>query len=1033
LWKEEGFMKNRLILKASAGTGKTYRLSLEYVASLCCGNDFKDILVMTFTKKATAEIKDRILKFLKQLKENGEEAKELRENILKLYPEIDFNQSKIEKIYEEVVQNRDKLRIYTIDAFTNLIFKKAIAPYLKIYSYEIIDEEENKKTIFKILDKLFTIKEDFAKFKEFLKDNTERDIDNYIDLIDKLLSHRWKIIVLGDKLNIKREPFQVKSNFNIMENLLEIVGSVAIEKKEPTEAFIAKRAKSYFLLESELEKEKFLLDKFKELLEGNIWDGRKITKKNKRVDDLNYLQEELRLNLAKTLFNEKIIPYEEKLLQVINRIYEIYDEIKFKEQRFTFSDISNYTFKYIRDKNLNFVDENGVTDDFFDIIDGKIKTIFIDEFQDTSILQWKILKDIIDKSENVICVGDEKQSIYGWRGGEKNLFENLEKIIGGEVENLNTCYRSEENVVRFYNKFFKTLSEKSEESSKKWEFLEVNPKNQNQKGHIEILTKDLLEDEEEKENISVIDKIIEKIQLDFNGVYEGIGILARQNKELDLIEKKLTEANIPFVVDSNVNVIESRGIKGIYYLIKYLVKNDYLSLLNFLRCDLVNISADSLKHLVKEREDIENWLLDYSSEIDLNDEEREVLEIVKELKDKYNANDGETYFLTYDILQKLGVTERFSSKGDISNLYSFYKIIKSYRYFDEFLSEFEDQKNSSKFKKIVLKDENSVNLMTIHKSKGLEFDTLFYYYNPKTSQNNIPKVIFYFTMDNKYEEAKEFLLTNTKFNYILKILSSEFGYLEENRIKEEHEEINNLYVALTRPKNNIYIALEKYDESKNKDGYNLDMINCEKEFRDREIIFTEVQSKDKNDKRETFELNLSTPEASYPKGEESIFKDREKIYSHSLQNEIKRLKGTVVHYFLENLIYATNEEIERAKKLTFAKFASNLGEKGIGEILSEKNIEYILNKKKDIFSKDWDKIYPEYEIYTEDETFRIDRLMIKEAKEGEKGCVYIVDYKTGEINEEQLANYKAIIENLLERLGKENEYEVITEFIEYKI
>lgn len=1025
-------MKNRLILKASAGTGKTYRLSLEYVASLCCGNDFKDILVMTFTKKATAEIKDRILKFLKQLKENGEEAKELRENILKLYPEIDFNQSKIEKIYEDIIQNRDKLRIYTIDAFTNLIFKKAIAPYLKIYSYEIIDEEENKKTIFRILDKLFTIKEDFAKFKEFLKDNAERDIDNYIELIDKLLSHRWKIIVLGDKLNIKREPFQVKSNFNIMDNLLEIVGSVATEKKEETKDFVAKKTKPYLLLESEIEKEKFLLENFKELVAGNIWNGNRIRSTHKVADDLNYLQEELRLNLAKTLFNEKIIPYEEKLLQVINRIYEIYDEIKFKEQRFTFSDISNYTFKYIRDKNLNFVDENGVTDDFFDIIDGKIKTIFIDEFQDTSILQWKILKDIIDKSENVICVGDEKQSIYGWRGGEKNLFENLEKIIDGRVENLNTCYRSEENVVRFYNKFFKTLSKKSEESSKKWEFLEVNPKNQNQKGHIEILTKDFLEDKEEGKNIGVIDKIIEKIQLDFNGVYEGIGILARQNKELDLIQKKLTEANIPFIVDSNVNVIESRGIKGIYHLIKYLVKNDYLSLLNFLRCDLVNISADSLKHLVKESEDVENWLSDYPSEINLNDEEREVLEIVKELKDKYSFNNGETYFLTYDILQKLGVTERFSSKGDISNLYSFYKIIKSYRYFDEFLNEFEDQKNSSKFKKIVLKDENSVNLMTIHKSKGLEFDTLFYYYNPKESQNNIPKIVFYFTMDNRYEEVKDFLLTNTKFNSILKLLSSELGYLEENRIKEEHEEINNLYVALTRPKNNIYIALEKYDESKNKDGYNLDMINCEKEFRDREIIFTEVHSKDKNDKRETFELNLSTPEASYPKGEESIFKDREKIYSHSLQNEIKRLKGTVVHYFLENLIYATNEEIERAKKLTFAKFASNLGEKGIDEILSEKNIEYILTKKKEIFSREWDKIYSEYEIYTEDETFRIDRLMIKEGSKEKKGCIYIVDYKTGEINEEQLANYKNIVENILEKLGKENEYEIITEFIEYK-
>lgn len=64
---------------------------------------------------------------------------------------------------------------------------------------------------------------------------------------------------------------------------------------------------------------------------------------------------------------------------------------------------------------------------FFEILDGKIDTIFIDEFQDTSILQWKILKDIIDQTNNVICVGDEKQSIYGWRGGEKNSLKILKK------------------------------------------------------------------------------------------------------------------------------------------------------------------------------------------------------------------------------------------------------------------------------------------------------------------------------------------------------------------------------------------------------------------------------------------------------------------------------------------------------------------------------------------------------------------------------------------------------------------------------
>ena len=69
MWKGEIEVKNRLVLKASAGTGKTYRLSLEYVGALCRGTDFKDILVMTFTKKATAEIKERILKFLKELSE----------------------------------------------------------------------------------------------------------------------------------------------------------------------------------------------------------------------------------------------------------------------------------------------------------------------------------------------------------------------------------------------------------------------------------------------------------------------------------------------------------------------------------------------------------------------------------------------------------------------------------------------------------------------------------------------------------------------------------------------------------------------------------------------------------------------------------------------------------------------------------------------------------------------------------------------------------------------------------------------------
>ena len=131
----------RKILKASAGTGKTYRLALEYAASLFDGEKIRDIVIMTFTKKAAAEIKSRIIDFLKELSEGNED---IAENIKNLYPEKFQNTDDIfkksEKIYKEIILNRDSLKIFTIDGLKNLIFKTAVAPMLNINSYDIIDD-----------------------------------------------------------------------------------------------------------------------------------------------------------------------------------------------------------------------------------------------------------------------------------------------------------------------------------------------------------------------------------------------------------------------------------------------------------------------------------------------------------------------------------------------------------------------------------------------------------------------------------------------------------------------------------------------------------------------------------------------------------------------------------------------------------------------------------------------------------------------------------------------------------------------------
>ena len=122
--------KNRKVVKASAGTGKTYRLAIEYISKILLGEDYNEILFMTFTRAATAELKVRIFEFLDDLSHGN---KVLEENIRNLYPQIEIDIDKIKKIKSELLLNKDKIRIYTIDSFIAQIFKKAITKYLHLF------------------------------------------------------------------------------------------------------------------------------------------------------------------------------------------------------------------------------------------------------------------------------------------------------------------------------------------------------------------------------------------------------------------------------------------------------------------------------------------------------------------------------------------------------------------------------------------------------------------------------------------------------------------------------------------------------------------------------------------------------------------------------------------------------------------------------------------------------------------------------------------------------------------------------------
>ena len=204
--------QNKIILKASAGTGKTYRLSLEYIANLIRGVNYKNIVVMTFTKKATAEIKERIYDFLYQIAFEKYDWIGLENSLKELYgfSNSEILKENLQNVYFEMIKNKDEIRIYTIDGFTNRIFKNTIAPYFGIYNYETIDKEEDEfynDILIKIIENSYY----FEKFKFILNEEKDRkNISTYVKIVKSLLDMQEKFLLAGD--NYKEANLILKNN-----------------------------------------------------------------------------------------------------------------------------------------------------------------------------------------------------------------------------------------------------------------------------------------------------------------------------------------------------------------------------------------------------------------------------------------------------------------------------------------------------------------------------------------------------------------------------------------------------------------------------------------------------------------------------------------------------------------------------------------------------------------------------------------------------------------------------------------------------
>ena len=1052
-----------LVLKASAGTGKTYRLSLEYLLALCKKGDiepidYKNILVMTFTRKATAEIKEGILNKLSEFMEIYEISKNselsvveaiskskliddkkknnylnLIESVKNIEPNLVIDNNFLEnlsKVNKEIIKNKEKLKICTIDAFFNIIFKNIVTNLMKIKSYTMLDEEDNFSYYKKVLENIFNNEKLFNDFKNFFTENSEKNIDNYISIIQRLISSRWKYILsLNDNPSLtKKEKFSItKSSIEI---LREIFSYIENDCKKDLDDVLKTDYKKYIGKTEETQKE-FLFKDFKLLFKsgtaGLIYNGNKLKKASdaEHKEYINARHEELREILSKEIFNEVLIPYEEKIFELSSEIYNLYDSFKIRDKKFTFSDIAIYTYMAIFNKNNALRDENGLTDIFFETLDMNIEAIFIDEFQDTSILQWKILYEFTKKAKTVICVGDEKQSIYGWRDGEKRLFENLEAILDAKKDSLDKSYRSDRNIVSYCNQFFKAI-EKIED----WKFptSEVNSKND---GYVKaICIKDLqdkIEDEEQKKELNINTVLLQELKKFYP--YDNVAIIARTNAELSEIANLLEDEKIPYILNNEKNISEYSGIFECFELLKYLVYENELALFNFISSPLSNFGTDEIEILLKNKKELFSYI-NFSQDNDfINSLDKKILKFLEKIVFlKKNYKNFTVQDLIFEIIKKFQFIDYFNKDNEVKNIYDFYLLTNYYSSILELLNDYKENKLS-------LSDTNSekkgVELVTIHKSKGLEFKTTFVIKNSKKSKTD--DIDFLFEMNDHYDETVFSLFCKKGYKAILETCFEERIENYDKKIKEE--EINNFYVALTRPKNNLIVIYEDrlFEENPLNESNIDDFFACELG----EISLNEKISKTENENiiEENLENHLLNSQSYFSASIYENEEESEKIEINDskflLETEEKRMIGILVHYFFENLKYGTDEEVEFSKTLCYKKYLSYFGEEKLNKIFSKENIGMFLTKDKEIFSKKWDYIYSEYVLYDYEEKkeYRIDRLMIKDNGDG-TGEIYIVDFKTGGKDENQLKTYKEILKKNFEELQN---YNIRTKFLEFDI
>ncbi|GAA9464879.1 RecB-like helicase [Helicobacter pylori] len=734
-----------MALKASAGSGKTFALSVRFLALLFKGANPSEILTLTFTKKATAEMKERILDYLKILqKENleDEKEKEKSQNILKELEEkyrLDpsFVQNSAQKIYQRFLNA--EIRISTIDAFFQSILRKfcwfvGLSANFEVNEDTKVHQQQLNESFLSTLNN-----EQLEELSVFIAQCLSYDSYTSDSILERLRFLKNKLYLFDPN---KKDPvFDEKGFLERLRSLNQQIQSVE------TASDTAKTA--------------IKCDDFRGFLNSSLtWLEKKSEYRyfKKFKDEIPTLESE-----CEEIENDLKRYYEAKesaLFKKFPKFIQLYDRATSKIQALDFDAIKDKVHALLNGY------EEMPAEFFYFRLDSRIAHILIDEFQDTSLNDYKILAPFIDEIKagigqakwhrSVFFVGDVKQSIYGFRGSFNSLFESVSKDF--YHDNLPFNHRSSPLIINYVNTIFKKAYQNSPTTYLEQKYPKASSNKHARDGYVKV---SLVADEREL----LLKQILQEAK--------------------NLLEHRIDPKDITLLCATNDDALEIKN---------YLQKN-------------LSAIRPSTESSAKLSQFVESKIIKNALEYALAEEpykpfyKHSVLKLAGYLHDDaialagFNPKKESVAGFVWKVM------ELFELYGECAQICL--ELAVGCEDANEFLEKLEA-------KEIASFNLKGAQIMTIHKSKGMQFPYVIVCERlgkPKSNNSNqfleeyngAELLRLYYRMKNREVVDKDYARA-----------------LDKEEAAKDHEETNVYYVAFTRAELGLIVVAKDKDQKKDK-------------------------------------------------------------------------------------------------------------------------------------------------------------------------------------------------------------------------